>query len=110
MIQPDLDLDAVRAAFGACGEMHVDHGVDDRAIHHGYMAVAAAEGARDLISGCLDIARARPSIVSALQLALEHANAACRIEGGGDVSKAKAWRLLRRLLHLELRIWQGGQL
>jgi hypothetical protein len=104
---PDFDLDAVRAAFGACGEMHVDHGIDDRAIHHGYMAVAAAEGARDLINGCLDIERSRPSILSALQLATEHAAAACRIEGKGDPAKAKAWRLLHRLLSLELRNWSG---
>ncbi len=104
-MQPDFDLDSIRAAFGACGEMHVDHGVDDRAIHHGYMAVAAAEGAYSLMNGAIDVDRTRPSIVSALQLAYEHASAACRIEGKGDISKAKAWKLLSRLLCLELRSW-----
>jgi hypothetical protein len=109
MIQPDFDLVAIRIAFGTCVEMHGDFELDDRALQHGKMASAAAEGVHDLLRSTIDVERARPSIVGALQLALEHAMAACRIEGGGDPAKAKAWRLLRRLLHLELQIWQGGR-
>jgi hypothetical protein len=106
MPTPDFDLDAIRIAFGACVEMHADFEIDDRALQHGKMSVAAAEGVHDLIRAVIDVGRSRASIIGALQLAHEHATAACRVEGKGDLTKARAWRLLRRMLFLELRSWR----